>query len=257
MQARDFLLTSVRLCFALLLPTMSGNAAPVSAFLEVHGVKIHYVREGSGEPVVLIHGLYSSARMNWEAPGIFALLAKDHDVIALDLPGHGESDKPNDAAAYGDQMVEDVALLMDHLHVAKAHIVGYSLGGLIALKFIVEHPDRVLSGTLGGMGWMKEGGYLQGEWERMGLGARFSSTPLVCVHSIAQLALTEAQVRSVRVPMKVIVGDRDPVRKLYVLPLQAIRPDWPVVEIKDAGHLSCIAKAPFKDELARLPHAGL
>jgi serine-type D-Ala-D-Ala carboxypeptidase len=52
-------------------------------------------------------------------------------------------------------------LLLDQLNIKKAHIVGYSMGGIVALKFISEHPDRVLSGTLGGMGWLPEGGGLQ------------------------------------------------------------------------------------------------
>jgi pimeloyl-ACP methyl ester carboxylesterase len=240
-----------RIICALFLLSRSAWAAPESAFFDANGVKIHYVREGSGEPVVLIHGLYSSASMNWQAPGIFEKVAADHDVIALDLPGHGQSDKPNDIAAYGDQMAEDVILLMDHLQIKKAHIVGYSLGGLIAFELIVDHPDRVLSGALGGMGWMAEGGFLQSEWEHMGLGACFSSTPLVCVHSVGQLALTKEQVLAVKVPMEVIVGDRDPVRKLYVVPLQGVRTDWPVVEIEGAGHITCIMKPAFTDELLR------
>ena len=82
--------------------------AAVEAFLNVDGVKIHYSVEGTGEPVVLIHGLYSSIEMNWRWPGTLAAIAKDHQVIALDLPGHGASDKPEDASAYGAQMAEDV-----------------------------------------------------------------------------------------------------------------------------------------------------
>jgi hypothetical protein len=50
--------------------------------------------------------------------------------------------------------------------------------------------------------------------------------------------------------MVVLVGDRDPVRRLYVAPLQQIRPDWPVKVIEDAGHINCIAKSEFKKEIA-------
>lgn len=71
------------------------------------GVKIAYVEAGQGEPVVLVHGLYSSAEMNWVAPGTFRLLAANHRVIALDLRGHGKSDKPTDDASYGQPMVEE------------------------------------------------------------------------------------------------------------------------------------------------------
>ena len=124
-------------------------------------MKIHFLVEGTGEPVVLIHGLDSSARVNWQMPGTIDALARDQRVIAVDLPGYGESDKPADPAAYGEQWVDDVILLLDHLNIRKAHIVGYSMGGMVALKLIAEHPDRVISGTLGGAGWLREDSILQ------------------------------------------------------------------------------------------------
>ena len=224
--------------------------APDSQFFDANGVRIHYLRQGTGEPVVLIHGLYSSAVLNWQRPGIFAALARDHDVIALDLPGHGLSDQPHDSAAYGTQMAGDVVLLLDHLGIKKAHIVGYSLGGMIALKLIVDHPDRVLSGTLGGMGWLREGSGLQMVWENMHANPLFS-TPTVCVRSVAQLAVTESELRGVKVPMEILVGDRDPVKNLYVVPLEPVRPDWPVVDIQGAGHITCVLKPQFTRELVK------
>jgi pimeloyl-ACP methyl ester carboxylesterase len=152
----------------LLLLLLAGAAGAVESLIfDAHGVKIHYLVDGTGEPVVLIHGLYSSARVNWQLPGTLAALAADHQVVALDLPGFGRSDKPASADAYGLQWIEDVALLLDQLKIGKAHIVGYSMGGIVALKFIAEHPDRVLSGTLGGMGWLPEGGGLQKIWEHL------------------------------------------------------------------------------------------
>jgi triacylglycerol esterase/lipase EstA (alpha/beta hydrolase family) len=217
---------------------------------EANGVKIRYFVEGDGEPVVLIHGLYSSADLNWKIPGTVTMLAKNHKVIALDLPGHGGSDKPEKEEAYGAQMSEDVILLLDHLKIKKAHIVGYSLGGMITLKLIADHPDRVLSGTLCGMGWMKEGSPLQKFWEKIptreggGAGA-------MCMNCMGKLAITEDALKEIKTPMKVLIGDRDPVKKLYVEPLMSVRKDWPVIEIDGAGHLICIFKKDFKDELVK------
>src|SRR5258708_3625144 len=134
-----------------------ATAAPESQFFDAKGVKIHYLIEGTGEPVVLIHGLDSSARINWQAPRTIDALAKDHQVIALDLPGYGQSDKLSDPAAYGEQWVEDLILLMDHLKIQKAHIVGYSMGGVVALKLIAEHLDRVLSGPSVAWEWCRTG----------------------------------------------------------------------------------------------------
>jgi pimeloyl-ACP methyl ester carboxylesterase len=219
-----------------------------SATFEAHGVKIHYLTEGQGEPVVLIHGLHASAELNWNLPGIVGELAKDHRVIALDLPGHGRSEKPDDEAAYGLQLAEDIVLLLDHLKIQRAHIVGYSLGGMVALKFIARHPERVLSGTLGGIGWLREGSGLQRIWERMPA-KEGSRTPAAMLHSIGKLAVTKEELLSIHVPVKVIVGDRDPVERLSVAPLREVRADWPVVQIADAGHINCIMKPEFREEI--------
>src|SRR5262249_56126141 len=116
-----------------------------------NGVKIASFTQGKGEPVVLIHGWLSSAGVNWALPGISGLLAKDFQVIALDVRGHGLSDKPAKEEAYGPELVEDVVRLLDHLKIKKAHIVGYSMGGIITANFMVKHPDPVLSRTLARM----------------------------------------------------------------------------------------------------------
>ena len=113
------------------------------------GVHLQYVVEGQGPPVVLIHGLTLDAQSQWADPGITKELAKDYRVIAMDCRGHGKSDKPHEPAAYGIEMVEDVCRLLDHLKIKKANVVGYSLGGSIALKLLVSHPQRCLSVALG------------------------------------------------------------------------------------------------------------
>src|ERR1700677_3595249 len=68
---------------------------------DANGVKIHFLVEGQGPPVVLIHGLYSSAEINWKLTGVVKDLAKDHQVIPFDMPGHGRSDRPENDDAYG------------------------------------------------------------------------------------------------------------------------------------------------------------
>jgi len=212
------------------------------------GVRIHYDVAGQGQPVVLVHGLYSSARMNWEMPGTMALLAGNYQVIALDNRGHGESDKPTKDGSYGVKMAEDVVRLMDHLHIAKAHLVGYSMGGMIVMKVLTTHPERVSSAVLGGMGWLKTGSFLQRFWENMH-GRDVGKTPAICLSEMGQLAVSEAEVKAVHVPVAMIVGDRDPCRRMYVEPLEGIRPDWPVYVIAGAGHLNCIVQPSFKAQL--------
>ena len=238
---RYVLLTALVLLWVFAYPS-SSIASPVSQTFDANGVKLHYLIEGTGEPVVLIHGLDSSARINWQMPGTIDAIARDHQVIALDLPGFGQSDKPVEAQAYGLQWVEDVILLLDHLNIRKAHIVGYSMGGMVALKLIAEHPDRVLSGTLGGVGWLPDGGFLQKVWAHM---------RSVSSRGVSELALTEQELKAIRIPVLILVGDRDPMRKLYVVPLQKVRNDWQVIEIQGAGHLNCIFKKQFIEEIEK------
>jgi len=148
-------------------------------------------------------------------------------LLALDNRGHGQSGKPSAEGLYGQQMVEDIVRLMDHLRIGKAHVVGYSMGGMITMKLLTSHSDRVKSAVLGGMGWLQAGSPLEKFWElvpdRQG-----QKVPVACLHGLAELAVTEAQVRSVRVPVTIIVGDHDPCRRMYVEPLKRVRPDWPV-----------------------------
>jgi pimeloyl-ACP methyl ester carboxylesterase len=224
---------------------------PAAQSFDANGVKVSYFVQGKGEPVVLIHGWLSSAGINWALPGTSALLARDYQVIALDVRGHGLSDKPTKEDAYGPELVEDVVRLLDHLKIEKAHIVGYSMGGIIAANFIAKHPDRVLSGMLGGMGWLKTGGAAQWGFAQIGKDDPNAKALAVCGRSLSKLALTEEEIKSIRVPVAVLVGDKDDlIKKLYVEPLEKVRNDWPVIPIKDANHISCILKPQFREEIA-------
>ncbi|MEM6702571.1 MAG: alpha/beta hydrolase [Acidobacteriota bacterium] len=143
----------VALSFASVLPALDSEE---STFVS-DGAKIRYIEAGQGEPVVLIHGFTASAEANWVLPGIYNKLGEDFRVIAIDNRGHGKSDKPHDAGEYGDKMVNDVVALLDHLELEKAHVVGYSMGGLITMRLLALAPERVLSATVGGAGWRPPG----------------------------------------------------------------------------------------------------
>jgi len=235
--------------FCLFLSFASSNADEFTS----SGVKFFYTVQGGGSPVVLIHGLYSSGAMNWTMPGVTAALAQNHRVIVMDCRGHGKSDKPETETAYGAAMAEDVTALLTHLDIRKAHIVGYSMGGMIALKMAVLHPERVQSLLLCGMGWLQDGSALQGFWAHIPVRERLlgSSSGSACMKGMARLAVTEAEVKALKMPAAIIVGDRDPVDKLYVAPLTQIRPDWPVTKIAGAGHITCILKPDFRDEVVK------
>jgi pimeloyl-ACP methyl ester carboxylesterase len=97
---------------------------------------------------VLVHGFAGEAN-NWVRSGVLPALAKRHRVIAIDCRGHGLSEKPH-AAVYGREMGQDVVRLLDALGVAKAHVVGYSMGAQLVAQLVTSNPQRFLTAVLGG-----------------------------------------------------------------------------------------------------------
>ena len=135
-------------------PATSDPAAPSASdpwthhyFTTSDGVKLHYVEQGSGTPVILIHGAGGSAVGNWFNNGIAARLVATNRVVGIDMRGHGLSEM-------GDlsKMADDVLELMDREGIAKAHIGGYSMGGGITLRLMASHPERFLTAHFGGSG---------------------------------------------------------------------------------------------------------
>jgi 3-oxoadipate enol-lactonase len=102
-------------------------------------VRIAWERHGVGEPLLLIHGL-GYARWGWEPvlPG----LAERYDVILFDNRGIGHSDAPPGPYTVA-QMAEDAVRVLDEAEVERAHVVGTSLGGMVAQELVLAHPDRV------------------------------------------------------------------------------------------------------------------
>ena len=123
------------------LAAASVLAAPQNRFFDSAGVQIHYLEEGAGQTVVLLHGFTSSAE-SWVRNGMFAELAKRYHVIALDVRGHGQSGKPHSADQYGREMGRDVMRLLDARGIKRAHIIGYSLGAQIVAQLVASSPER-------------------------------------------------------------------------------------------------------------------
>ncbi len=118
------------------------------------GVEIAYLDEGEGEAVLLIHGFASNATVNWVNTGwVETLKGAGRRVIAIDNRGHGNSAKLYDEAAYGAPlMAEDARRLLDHLGIASADVMGYSMGARIATFLAIAHPLRVRRLVIAGMG---------------------------------------------------------------------------------------------------------
>ncbi|MDP2331167.1 MAG: alpha/beta hydrolase [Reyranella sp.] len=114
------------------------------------GVKLHYEEIGSGTPILFVHE-YSGDWRSWEPQMRF--FARRHRCITYSFRGYPGSDAPADAAMYSQQhAIDDVRHMLDHLKIAKAHVVGLSQGAFATAHFGRCYPDRTLSLTLAGVG---------------------------------------------------------------------------------------------------------
>ena len=115
-------------------PDASGNYATVN------GLRMYYEVHGSGDPVVLLHGAFMTITNNWT--GWIGELSKTRKVIAVEMQGHGRTaDIPRDITS--ENLADDVAALLDHLKIPRADLIGYSMGGAVAMQCAIRHPDKV------------------------------------------------------------------------------------------------------------------
>ena len=133
---------------------MTDTSRPeIGATADANGIKTNYLEAGSGDPVVLVHGSGPgvTSYANWRL--VLPELGKDFRCVAPDMVGFGFSERPA-GVEYGVQTWADqVVGLMDTLGLSKAHLIGNSFGGAIALRVAVQHPERVdkmvLMGSMG------------------------------------------------------------------------------------------------------------
>src|SRR5262245_12501577 len=108
------------------------------------GVPIAYSVLGAGAPIVLLHGFTETAASWQEAGYVDRFVRARRQVVLIDCRGHGHSGKPHEAAAYGgNKRARDVVAVLDALGLPAADLVGFSMGGLIALATALRFPERV------------------------------------------------------------------------------------------------------------------
>ena len=114
------------------------------------GVRIHFQLTGDGSPLVLQHGFNASVE-DWYEFGYVEKLNQEHRLILVDARGHGASDKPHEPEAYElKRLVSDIVVVLDDLHVIKAHYLGYSMGGWIGFGMAKYASTRLDSLIIGG-----------------------------------------------------------------------------------------------------------
>lgn len=118
------------------------------------GVKIAYIDEGEGEPVLLIHGFASNVATNWIDTGwVRTLTHAGRRVVAFDNRGHGASEKLYETERYGAPlMADDASRVLDHLEIDAADVMGYSMGARITAFMTMRHPAKVRSAIFSGLG---------------------------------------------------------------------------------------------------------
>jgi pimeloyl-ACP methyl ester carboxylesterase len=129
----------------------AGQTAPptravVSGFAPVGDVQLYYEVHGSGEPILFVHGGGGSIAGSWPSDYVTEL-AREFRVILVDSRGHGRTAEGSGPLTYG-RLTFDVVRLLDHLGLARAHIVGHSMGAITGLHLLVDFPDRVTTATL-------------------------------------------------------------------------------------------------------------
>ena len=268
------------LAFMLVAAPASWAQAPAPNSFDSGGVRIEYIDRGQGAPIVLLHGFTGSYARHWDAPGVVAALeAAGYRVIAMDCRGHGQSGKPHDPTQYGLEMVQDVIRLLDHLHIERTHLVGYSMGGEIALQMAVRYPARLKTVAVLGAGWAGEDtGPIRALMTAMADGfAKHDATALVsgvtsngqdgsslsaaeikaasdalfarndadalsaCARGMTTLfEIPKDRLAAVRTPMLAMVGDHDVSNVDAVTQLKTVVRGLEVVELAGANHATSV-----------------
>ncbi len=113
--------------------------AAKTGYAPPNGLSLYYEIHGTGEPLILLHGGLGATEMFGE---ILPLLSGTRQVITVDLQAHGRTADIDRPLSY-EAMADDIAALMKYLAIEKADVMGYSLGGVVALRTAIQHPDRV------------------------------------------------------------------------------------------------------------------
>jgi pimeloyl-ACP methyl ester carboxylesterase len=226
--------TTAFLLMTIVSTALSAQQGPTTGYAPVNGLNMYYEVHGSGEPVVLLHGAFMTITNNWD--GWINELSKTRQVIAVEMQGHGRTaDAPRDITY--DNLADDVAALLSYLKIARADLIGYSMGGRVAMHVAVRHPDQVrrvvvISSTFRRDGMTQEGldamsqltaeafkgSPIEAEYKRL------SPTPDQFAQFVERMVaaasndndLSADQLQSTTAPMFFIHGDADGIRLQHV-----------------------------------------
>jgi len=203
-------------------------AGQTKGYADVNGIKLYYEIHGAGQPLVLLHGGFGMIEMF--GSNLTELAAK-HRVIAVDLQGHGRTADINRPIS-AEFMADDIAALLKHLKIEKADIMGYSLGGMVALQTVIRHPQLIRKAVIVSTPFKREGWYadLRAQQDQMGPGTAdiLKQTPIYQAYSkvapkpadwpvfvekmskaIKQNYDWSKDVAAIKLPVMLVAGDAD------------------------------------------------
>jgi pimeloyl-ACP methyl ester carboxylesterase len=221
-----------------------------SNYANVNGLRMYYEVHGSGRPLVLLHG-----SMGWAT--VHPILAKGRQVIAVELQGHGHTGDVDRPLSY-EQMAEDTAALLDQLKIEQADVFGYSMGGTVGLALAIKHPKLVRKLAINGSHYSRmEDAYEPTAFRLFkSLPPDFAPPPLkgpydkvapdptkwpTLVAKIKQMGLEfkgigPAEMKSIKAPVLVTLGDRDGVRVEHAVEMFRLLPSAQLAILPGADH---------------------
>lgn len=233
------------------------------------GVEIAYDLAGEGPPILLIHGFASNGRVNWRDTGwVKSLADAGRRVVTIDNRGHGESEKLYDPALYSAPiMAEDARRLLDRLKIARADVMGYSMGARIAAFLTIQHPARVRSAVFAGLASRMITGIGGAEDIAQALKAPSSAAVTepgprafrlfaeqtrsdlkalaACMRS-ERAKITAEELGGIAVPVLVVAGEKDDVAG-EVAPLVAAIPGSRGVTLLGRSHMKAVGDKGYKE----------
>ncbi|MBP0904238.1 alpha/beta fold hydrolase [Mariniflexile gromovii] len=223
-----------------------------SSFMEVNGLKMYYEVHGQGNPLVLIHGGGSTIQTTFGR--ILATLAKTNKVIAVEMQAHGHTADRDTPLAF-EQDADDIASLLQQLNIKKASIFGFSNGASTTLQFAIRHPEMthkiIVAST-----FYKKSGAPDWFWDMMSKPS-FESMPqiykdeflkinpdTIALHQMYKrdvqrmqtfTNISEEQIKSIKVPTLIVIGDTDVVTPEHAIEMQKFIPNSELA-IVPGGH---------------------
>ena len=212
------------------------NGDPKGNYDEVNGLNMYYEIHGSGQPLILLHGGIGTIEMFGE---VLPLLAGGRRVIAVDLQAHGRTADVDRPLSF-ELMADDIAALIERLEIERADVMGYSLGGGVALQTTIRHPDVVRKLVLISTPFKRDGWYPEvlAGMGRMGPEAAepMKQTPIyevyasvaprpedwpVLLSKLGELLRQDydwsEEVEAIEAPTMIVVGDADSVRTAHAV----------------------------------------